>query len=145
MNKIALAGLIIMSFLVISLFVSPLMIEKNSINHLDGNANWIDYSDKWDSLPLFPRVIYYFGDINCHQKYERSFIINGNQMPVCSRDTGIFIGMVIGFFFSLSIVPYKNFVNTAILYFPTKIRRHIKNKKIVVITTGISLITPPVS
>ena len=63
-------------------------------------------------------------------------------MPVCSRDVGIFIGMTIGFLLSLSIMPCKGFVSTAIQYFPIKIRERIKNKRIVVVTTGISLVAP---
>jgi uncharacterized membrane protein len=50
----------------------------------------------WSELDLFSAFIYGFGDLNCHQKHERSFEINGNQMPVCTRDIGIFAGIVIG-------------------------------------------------
>jgi uncharacterized membrane protein len=34
--------------------------------------------------------------LNCHNKHERSWEINGNQMPVCTRDVGIFFGLAIG-------------------------------------------------
>jgi uncharacterized membrane protein len=33
----------------------------------------------------------------CHQIPYRSFIINGIQQPVCSRDVGIYLGIVAGF------------------------------------------------
>ena len=36
------------------------------------------------------------GDINCHQKYERSCEINDNQMPICTRDVGILFGIILG-------------------------------------------------
>ncbi|WP_461245731.1 DUF2085 domain-containing protein [Treponema sp. R6D11] len=32
----------------------------------------------------------------CHQKTDRSFFINGFQLPICSRCTGILIGQIIG-------------------------------------------------
>ncbi|MFZ1794606.1 MAG: DUF2085 domain-containing protein, partial [Anaerolineae bacterium] len=32
----------------------------------------------------------------CHRIPERSFIIAGNQLPVCARDTGMFIGVLMG-------------------------------------------------
>ena len=32
----------------------------------------------------------------CHQKSERSFFINGNQMAFCSRCTSIILGIAIG-------------------------------------------------
>jgi uncharacterized membrane protein len=42
------------------------------------------------------QAIYWFGDANCHQIAARSYYLNGNQLPVCSRDLGIFIGLVAG-------------------------------------------------
>jgi uncharacterized membrane protein len=36
------------------------------------------------------------GDTECHQLANRSFFINGNQMPFCSRDVGLFIGLAVG-------------------------------------------------
>ena len=50
----------------------------------------------WSELNPFWGFVYAFGDLNCHQKHERSWEINGNQMPVCTRDIGIFIGLFIG-------------------------------------------------
>ncbi|TFG67847.1 MAG: DUF2085 domain-containing protein, partial [Methanomassiliicoccus sp.] len=32
----------------------------------------------------------------CHQLADRSYFINGNQMPFCARDLGLFIGLAIG-------------------------------------------------
>jgi uncharacterized membrane protein len=46
------------------------------------------------------RAIYSAGDVYCHQKEHRTLFINGNPMPVCSRDLGVFIGMVIGGLFA---------------------------------------------
>ena len=34
--------------------------------------------------------------LNCHNKHERSWTVNGNQMPVCVRDVGIFAGLALG-------------------------------------------------
>ncbi|MCH1587861.1 MAG: DUF2085 domain-containing protein, partial [Flavobacteriales bacterium] len=50
----------------------------------------------WTSLNPYAGFVYGFGDLNCHQKHERSFEINSNQMPVCTRDVGIFFGLVVG-------------------------------------------------
>lgn len=35
----------------------------------------------------------------CHQMPERSFFINGRQMPVCARCTGVFIGQCMAIIF----------------------------------------------
>jgi uncharacterized membrane protein len=42
------------------------------------------------------RLMYQAGDANCHQIDERSFYLNGNQMPFCSRCTAIFLGLPLG-------------------------------------------------
>lgn len=41
-------------------------------------------------------LVYEIGDKLCHQKSDRSYFINGNQLPFCARCTGIWIGMAIG-------------------------------------------------
>ncbi|MCD6461628.1 MAG: DUF2085 domain-containing protein [Thermoplasmata archaeon] len=72
------------------------MIPPGTVDHLDGAANHVDYPELWKTLPPVVGQVYLFGDLNCHQKWYRSFYINGNQMPVCARDTGMFLGMALG-------------------------------------------------
>lgn len=142
-NKISLMLLIITFFFTLSLFIAPFTIESNSLKNLHGRANWIDYQNKWENMSLFPKVVYYIGDINCHQIYERSFILNGNQMPMCSRDVGIFVGMNIGFFSSLFITPASSLIETAIQLFPKKLRE-VRRKKTLLMVTGIIMISPAI-
>ncbi len=44
-------------------------------------------------------LIYWFFSPVCHQLKESSFIIYGNQMAVCSRCFGIYLGMMLGVLF----------------------------------------------
>ncbi len=44
----------------------------------------------------FARFFYNAGDANCHQRASRSFFLNDNQMPFCSRCTAIFLGLAVG-------------------------------------------------
>ena len=112
-------------------FIVPALLPPNTIPELSGRANAFDYASKdggwggagnephpegermfhdqashggkfaWTELDLFSAFVYGFGDLNCHQKHERSWFINGNQMPVCTRDIGIFAGLAVaGFLFS---------------------------------------------
>jgi len=112
-------------------FIVPALLPPNTIPELSGRANAFDYANKdggwggagnephpegermfhdqashggkfaWTELDLFSAFVYGFGDLNCHQKHERSWFINGNQMPVCTRDIGIFAGLAVaGFLFS---------------------------------------------
>ena len=103
-------------------FLAPLLMPTDSVPELSGRANAIDYafesswgnkdhgeggkvghdqsqhggSFAWAELNPLWALTYGFGDLNCHQKHERSWEINGNQMPVCARDIGIFLGFSIG-------------------------------------------------
>ena len=116
---------LISGFLLLMFFVSPFMLEEGSVPELSGRANAIDYMNEdswgndehsengklghnqsshggsfsWSELnPMFG-FVYAFGDINCHQKHDRSWTINENQMPVCTRDVGIFLGFFMGCMF----------------------------------------------
>ncbi len=110
----------------LSSFLVPALLPTDTVPELSGRANAIDYMSKdsswgdwgnephpedgsmghdqsehggqfaWSELDLFSAFIYAFGDINCHQKHERSWEINGNQMPICTRDVGIFAGIAVG-------------------------------------------------
>ena len=57
-----------------------------------------------DNMPSPWNSVYSIGDRLCHEKAERSFFINGNQMPFCSRCTAIWLGLAIGLGF---MVFYK--------------------------------------
>ncbi|MEK9865728.1 MAG: DUF2085 domain-containing protein [Euryarchaeota archaeon] len=106
-------------------FITPLTLEPGTVPELSGRANLIDYAtvDGWGSWgnndhgenselghdqlsgggafawmdhgPLVA-LVYSIGDLNCHQKSERAFMVNGNQTAVCARDIGILFGFVVG-------------------------------------------------
>ncbi len=111
----------ICSFFVISFFLVPFYLPAETVPELSGRANAMDYYSEdswgnlqvdnegklghnqseygifaWSELDFYAAFIYGFGDFNCHNKAERSWKINDNQMPVCVRDVGIFAGLAIG-------------------------------------------------
>jgi len=112
----------IAGFYCISMFLVPMMMDPDTVPELSGRANMMDYSSAgswgnqehsddgemghnqtahggafaWSELNPYYAFVYAFGDFNCHQKHERSWVINGNQMPVCARDVGIFFGLALG-------------------------------------------------
>jgi len=113
----------ISTFLLLSFFIVPLYLPEGSVPKLSGRANAFDYHSEdgwgnqqrtegadvghnqskygefvWSELDPYAAFIYGFGDLNCHTKAERSWEINDNQMPVCVRDVGIFLGIAIGGF-----------------------------------------------
>ncbi len=56
-----------------------------------GGANQLDYEAVWQTLWFYPRAVYTFGDIQCHQLWFRSIWLNGNQLPMCARMTSLYI------------------------------------------------------
>jgi uncharacterized membrane protein len=94
------------SFLIWTLlqFFAPMLLQHNSINDLSGNVGVSNNNKLIDEMSSPWNFIYSCGDRLCHQKAERSFFINGNQMPFCSRCTAIWLGLAIGLGF---IVFYK--------------------------------------
>ena len=80
---------------------APLSLPAGSVEDLSGSVGIVDNANQTAGMNPFARWVYEGGDVNCHQKSSRSFYINGNEMPYCARDVGIFFGMAIGTMFSL--------------------------------------------
>jgi uncharacterized membrane protein len=97
--EIPMIGIII--FLIVTVWslgmiLAPLTLPPNSVEDLTGTVGPIENANITGDMNPYARFYYQAGDVNCHTKVDRSFFINGNQMPFCSRDVAIFFGMVIG-------------------------------------------------
>lgn len=77
-------------------FLAPIALPSGSVTDLDGLVGVSDNSGKFDDMGIPGGPIYNCGDSLCHQKADRSFFINENQMPFCARCTAIWIGITIG-------------------------------------------------
>ncbi|MEA2055308.1 MAG: DUF2085 domain-containing protein [Candidatus Thermoplasmatota archaeon] len=82
-------------------FLTPLSLPSNSISNLTGSVGVLDNENSINKMSFPANFIYSAGDRMCHQKSERSFYLNGNQMPFCSRCTAIWLGLAIGLGFML--------------------------------------------
>ncbi len=76
---------------------APFLVPSNTLLDLSGSVNVKDNTALFHSLSPLPKAIYTIGDVECHQISSRSYFLNGNEMPFCSRDLGLFIGLVAGF------------------------------------------------
>jgi uncharacterized membrane protein len=94
-------------------FVAPLTLPTSSIDDLSGFVGVSDNENMIDDIPSPWNLIYGAGDRLCHQKADRSFFINENQMPFCSRCTAIWSGLAIGLCF---MVFYKIELNEKFLF-----------------------------
>ena len=85
-------------------FIAPFAIPHSTIDNLSGITGVSDNKIIIDSLSFPWNSIYNCGDSLCHQKADRSFFLNENQMPFCSRCTAIWLGLSIGLGF---LIFYK--------------------------------------
>lgn len=77
-------------------FLSPYTLPENSVKDLSGLTGILDNQEVINNMSAPWSFVYGCGDSLCHQKADRSFFINGNQMPFCSRCTSIWLGLAIG-------------------------------------------------
>ena len=82
-------------------FLAPLALPHGTIEDLSGLVGISDNEEIIEEIPAPWGTIYGVGDTLCHQKVERSFLINGNQMPFCARCTAIWLGIAIGLGFMI--------------------------------------------
>jgi len=97
--------------------VAPFAIPTGSVQDLSGVVAYSD-NDQIISTMNFPwNVIYTAGDRLCHQQAERSFFLNGNQMPFCTRCTAIWLGLAagLGFMVLYTILLQEKFLLIIIL------------------------------
>ena len=107
----------------VSMVAAPLMLPPGTVIGLDGTANAVDYAKNWSELPNgYLSAIYTFGDSQCHQKTHRSFVLNGNQLPVCSRLTSIFVFATVGMLVAARLRPENTFTATFLRMFPAALR-----------------------
>jgi len=76
---------------------APFMVRANTLEDLSGVVGGHENEDQFSDLSPVPHAIYWLGDAECHQLAERSYFLNGNQMPFCARDVGLFAGFAVGF------------------------------------------------
>ena len=86
----ATASAVMLSAILLSPFISP----SGSFLFDGGTPGMIDGWWKGHGIAGIPYAV---GDVFCHQELARSFVLNGSQLPVCMRDTGIVAGAFLGF------------------------------------------------
>ena len=87
-------------------YLAPLAASRESIVDLSGSVIRIDNWELYTGLDPFSTFAYTSGDFLCHQLSERSYFLNGNQIPVCARCLGISTALSVG----LIAASYRRFV-----------------------------------
>ncbi len=112
------AALVFFTAWLILVIAAPFTLPAGSVTDLSGRASVIDNAEQVGRMNPLAAAVYFIGDINCHQLAERSFFLNGNQMPFCSRDVGIFIGLAAGMLAVLLLSPRFSWPILALLVLP---------------------------
>jgi uncharacterized membrane protein len=112
-RKIILIFFVVFFIWVLLQFISPLTLSEGSVNDLSGYVGVTDNEYLTDKMPFPVNLVYNCGDKLCHQKLDRSFFLNNNQMPFCSRCTAIWLGLAIGLGF---MVIYKLNLDERFIY-----------------------------
>jgi len=143
-KRVSLSMTVITGIWLLLLVLAPLTLPPNSLYLGNtGGANRMDFMGVWKDMPPFQRLIYTIGDFNCHQMSSRSFFINGNQMPFCSRDIGVFSGFVIGSVLTSLLGYLPNLYESLFNPFPEGLRRiFLKNPRIWAALMGLLFMAP---
>src|SRR2546426_8903175 len=108
-----------------SLFLCPFTVAPGSFVHQVGGANLVDHENIWETFPLFARVVYTIGDAQCHQLWYRSFLLNGNQMPIDQRMTSMYLFANLGLLAAIFARPSTSTGQVMLNAFPEFLRRRL--------------------
>jgi len=108
-----------------SLFLCPFTVVPGSFVHQVGGANLVDHENIWETFPLYARVVYTIGDAQCHQLWYRSFLLNGNQMPIDQRMTSMYLFANLGLLAAIFARPSTSTGQVMLNALPEFLRRRL--------------------
>jgi uncharacterized membrane protein len=91
------------AFWSLGMVLAPLSLPPDSVTDLSGKVGTMENTEIIEDMNPYARFFYDAGDSQCHTIKERSLFVNGNQMPFCTRDAGLFFGMALGLLITLFI------------------------------------------
>src|SRR5438093_7229332 len=89
-SKALLAVLLFSVAYSVSNVLAPFALAPGTAVHLDGAANRVDNGALYTTFWVYPEVVYYVGDAQCHQIAHRTIFLNGNEMPMDARMSSIY-------------------------------------------------------
>lgn len=101
---------IVLFSLLALMFAVPFIYAPGTFIDLNGTSGILDHD--W----TVSQFIYALGDILCHQETNRSFIINGSQMAMCTRDMGLITGSALTLALTFNYVNRYLFTERKIAY-----------------------------
>src|SRR5207245_4259995 len=85
----------------------------------------VDHENIWEAFPSYARVVYTIGDAQCHQLWYRSFLLNGNQMPIDQRMTSMYLFANLGLLAAIFARPSTSTGQVMLNALPEFLRRRL--------------------
>jgi uncharacterized membrane protein len=117
-EKVKRAIFVLCTIWLLLVITAPFTIPARSVTDLSGVVGDLDNYPTIEKMNPYAAAIYFAGDLNCHQRADRSFFLNENEMPFCSRDLGLFLGLSLGMLIALALAPRFNIFLTGVLALP---------------------------
>jgi len=126
----ALFGLLLLSVAYsASNVLAPYALASGTAVNLDGAANRVDNGALYNTFWVYPEVIYYVGDAQCHQIAQRTIILNGNEMPMDARMSSIYLWANLGLISAIFGAPSTSIAQGITNALPRRVqpwfRRHL--------------------
>ncbi|MGQ0797100.1 MAG: DUF2085 domain-containing protein [Methanobacteriota archaeon] len=110
-----------------SLFLAPFTVAPGSFyNETRGGANVLDFASVWGTFHPYARLVYTFGDVQCHQLAYRSFELNGNQLPIDARMTSMYVFANLGLVAAAFAIPASTTGEVILNGLPSPLRRALR-------------------
>ncbi|HYS71104.1 MAG TPA: DUF2085 domain-containing protein [Thermoplasmata archaeon] len=128
-SKLLLGTLILSVAYSVSNVAAPYTIASGTVANLNGAANRVDYAARWNTLWVYPEVVYYVGDAQCHQMSARTIYLNGNEMPMDARMSSIYFWANLGLISAIFGAPSTSIAQGITNVLPRRVqpwfRRHL--------------------
>ncbi len=125
---------VILFSLLALIFAVPFLYAPGTFYNLNGTSGILDH--EWSAS----QFIYALGDILCHQETGRSFIVNGSQVAMCSRDVGMITGCAVTLVLTFNYVGKYPFTEHKITYLGLLLLLIMITEWVVGATVGYNLI-----
>lgn len=99
--------------------------QYSAVAYHYGGANQLNYEAIWQTMWIYPRAVYTFGDLQCHQLWYRSLYINGNQLPMCARMTSMYLFANLGLLAAALAEPSTSAGRVMVNAMPTWLQKRL--------------------
>lgn len=98
-QKVMAVGCFVLGAWLALILIAPFTLPSGTVDF--GNEGVVSHNDfalerRQADMSGWVAFVYWAGDVNCHQKHDRSYSLNNNQLAFCSRDMALFFGLLGG-------------------------------------------------